>query len=48
MAQHDNGAHRNDSLLQPDPRTLGLFDVESTFGIHNTYCWSFSTEIRLF
>ena len=33
MAQHHNGAIRNDSLLRPDPRTLRLFDVKSTYDI---------------
>ena len=30
------------------PRTLGLFDVKSTFDIRNTYCRSISAEIRLY
>ena len=35
MAQHHNGAIRNDSLLRPAPRTLRLFDVKSTYDIGN-------------
>ena len=36
MAQHHNGAIRNDSLLRPGPRTLRLFDVKSTYDIGKT------------
>ena len=31
MAQHHNGAIRNDSLLRSGPRTLRLFDFKSTY-----------------
>ena len=47
MAQHHNGAIRNDSLLRPGPRTLRLFGVKSTYDIDNTYCQSISAEILL-
>ena len=47
MAQHHNGAIRNDLLLRPGPRILGLFDVKSTFAIHNTYCRPISADMRL-
>ena len=47
MAQHHNGAIRNDSLLRPGPRTLRLFDVKSTYDIRKTYCQSISAEIML-
>ena len=33
MAQHHNGAIRNESLLRPGPITLRLFDVKSTYDI---------------
>ena len=42
MAQHHNGAIRNDSLLRSGPRTLTLFDVKITYGIRKTYCKSIS------
>ena len=42
MAQHHNGAIWNDSLLRPGPRTLKLFDVQSTYDIRKTYCKSIS------
>ena len=48
MAQQHNGAIRIDSLLRPNPRTLRLFDVKSTYGIRKTYCQSISAEIMLF
>ena len=48
MAQHHNGAIRNDSLLRTGPRTLKLFDVKSTYDICKTYCQSISAEIMLF
>ena len=48
MAQHHNGAIRNDSLLRPGLRTLRLFDVKSTYDIRKTYCQSISAEIMLF
>ena len=48
MAQHHNGAIRNDSLLQPGPRTLRLFDVKSTYDIRKTYCRPISAEMILF
>ena len=47
MAQHHNGAIRNDSLLPPGPQTLRLFNVKSTYDIGNTYCQSISAEIML-
>ena len=48
MAQHHNGAIRNDSSLRPGPRTLRLFDVKSTYDIRETYCQSISVEIMMF
>ena len=47
MSQHHNGAIRNDSMLPPGLRTLGLFDVISTLGIRNTCYWSIRATISL-
>ena len=47
MAPHHNGALRNDSLLRPGHCTVGLLDVNCTFGVHRMYCRPINTYFKV-